>query len=263
MIEDSIRGHMGETSAQQIQGQPKIEQPPGPGEKDLGGLACPRTKSPPSSGDAGFRRDESGRPIPHRGANLNSDGTERKEYQRFADYPTMELPQPSRFATDAPSYNQHQSSTYLNKRNIIIRHPQGSVGASTHTASPTQPGGEPSSYTGSRKSYGDPWQHHTAIPGKPPHPPEAHGASPSLPCRYDGAAYPPPPPSHSAGRELSGRSQDPRDHTQSPLPPRKRMTPPQHNPISQHHAQLPLKKQALGGSGIHPDAYGRPRGKLV
>ena len=261
VIEDSIRGHMGETtSAPQIRGQPKIQLPPGPVEKDLGGLACPRTKSPPSGGGTAFRRDEA---MPPRGSRLNADGTERRENQMSMDYPTMEIPQSSRFSSEVPPFNQHQSSSYLDKRNIIERHPQATAGASSHPST-SQPAGPPPSHMGHRKSYGDPWQQHTSASAKTTHPPEAHNASPSLPYRFDGAAYPPPPPSHSVGRELSGRSQDPRDPVQSPLPPRKRMTPPQHShPNLQHHAQLPLKKQALEGPALHPDAYGRSRGKLL
>ena len=48
------------------------------------------------------------------------------------------------------------------------------------------------------------------------------------------------------------------------LPPRKRMTPPQYNhPTPHDHTQLPLKKRTLEVSGIHPDAIGRSRGKLM
>ena len=253
---------MGEqTSAPPMRGQTKVELPPGPAEKDLGGLACPRTKSPPGGGPS-YRSDESTHTLQQRGTHLIKDVSERRENQMSMDYPTMEIPQSSRFGPEASPFHQHQGLPFHEKRNITERHTQPGPGVPPHPSPTSQKSGPlPPSHGGHRKAYGDPWQAHSSVSGKPGHPPEAHSSSPSLPYRFEGSTY--PPPSHSASRDL-GRTQDARDPPQNPLPPRKRMTPPQHNhPNPHHHTQLPLKKQTLDVSGIHPDAFGRARGKLV
>ena len=255
VIEDSIRGHMGEpTSESPVRDQSNKQIPPGHVEKDLGGLACPRTKSPPTCGPA-LRTEEPGSSISQKCTRLNGDGTERRN-QMSINYPTMEIPQSSRFSSEGPPYNQRQSPSYFDKRNME-RAPQLASGQPSH--GPMSQAGPAPSHKG---PYGDLWQqgqHASALGKTQPHPPEAHSASsvsPNLHYRFDGAPYPPPPVSHSVGR---ASLQDPRDTVQNPLPPRKRMTPPQHSlhPTQGHIPQLPLKKQALEASGIHLDSYGR------
>merc|ERR1719510_2318327 len=71
VIEDSIRGHMGEpTSDSPVRDQSNKQIPPGHVEKDLGGLACPRTKSPPTFGPA-LRTEEPRSSISQKSTRLN------------------------------------------------------------------------------------------------------------------------------------------------------------------------------------------------
>ena len=251
---------MGDITSPAIRGPPKVESQSGSVEKDLGGLACPRTKSPPSVAP-GYRKDEFSQGLP-RAHRLPADGIERRQNQMSMDYPTMEVPHSSRFGIDAEQFHHHPSLPYHEKRNTGDRHPHSSLGAqSNQSAQLSQPGPIPT-HVGPRRSYGDPWQQPNNLAGKSNHPPEAHSGSSSLPYRFDGSGYPPPPPSHSSNRDVQGRTQNSRDPSQSPLPPRKRMTPPEHNHGGpQHHTQLPLKKQSFEASGMHQDSYERSKGK--
>ena len=248
------------SSSPAIRGPSKIESQPGSVEKDLGGLACPRTKSPPNAGP-GYRKEEFGQGMP-RTHRLATDGVERRENRMNMEYPTMEVPHSSRFGIDTEPFHRHQSLPYQEKRNPGDRHPHANLGPPTNQSAQVPQSGPMPTNIGHRRSYGDPWQQPTSLPGKPNHPPEAHGASPSLPYRFEGSGYPPPPPSHSVSRDIQGRNQNSRDPSQSPLPPRKRMTPPEHNHGGpQHHNQLPLKKQSFEASGMHQDSYERSKGK--
>ena len=245
-----------------VRGQPKIELQSGSVEKDLGGLACPRTKSPPGVGQ-GYRKEEFSHAAP-RGHRLTTDGIEKRETPMNMEYPTMEVPHSSRFGVEADQFHHHQSLAYHEKRNTVERYTHPNVGPPTNQAAPLAQAGSLPSHIGHRKSYGDPWHQQNSLSGKSNHPPDAHSGPPSLPYRFDGSNYPPPPPSHSSCRDMPGRTQNPRDPSQSPLPPRKRMTPPeQGHSGSQHHAQLPLKKQSFEGTGMHQDSYERARGKLM
>ena len=237
-----------------VRGQQNIALPPaGPGEKDLGGLACPRTKSPPPGGS----RDEQG--LSNRGGpqGVNGDVNHRRNTTTMSmDYPTMEVPQSSHFSTadgaSGPPPSACQSpSSYMDKRNAMDRRLPPTLGG--------VPTGGPR-----RGPYNDGWQQQKGHP-----PPEAHSASsvsPSLPYRFDGGSSYPPPPSHSVDRGglLPGGSHDPMQQGSM----RKRMTSPHPNlhhgpPPQGHMQQLPLKKQSLDTVGVHStDPYGRPRGEL-
>ena len=257
VIEDSIRGHMGDIAPPAIRGQPKMESQSGPVEKDLGGLACPRTKSPPGVGP-GYRKEEfnHGAPRAHR---MTTDGMERRDME----YPTMEVPHSSRFGIDVDQFNHHQSLQYQEKHGALDRRPHPNAGPPANSSPQVPQAGPIPSHIGHRRSYGDPWQQPNSLSGKSNFPPEAHSASPSIPYRFEDRGCPPPPPSHSTSRDIPGRTQNPRDPSQSPLPPRKRMTPPEHGQSgAPHHAQLPLKKQSFEASGVHQDSYERAKGKF-